>query len=289
MSLSATVCHCRRTRPAMSERPGHRRGRRAPGGRRREATIIDYEPLPCVTDTAKATVGTPTIWDDVPTMLCVETFFGDREGTMKRSPLPTMSLIWKLSSTASLACRWSHVQLWVNMTRTPRATQSTPDPADRSSKAEIAEVLGVDADDVRIISKDVGGNFGTQNRLYVEFRWSVGVTENRPAVEMDLSAQRGPFLRYRGRDLVAGCLGLGLRTENFLVCGQTTCPTSVPAWCRCRLLVRVSLITGSPDMQWRICAHVPFLLPTNAYRSSGRPGDVCDRKTGRNGGGRTRF
>ena len=36
-------------------------------------------------------------------------------------------------------------------------------------KREIAEVLGVEGDTVRVVSKDVGGNFGTRNRLYVEF------------------------------------------------------------------------------------------------------------------------
>ena len=36
-------------------------------------------------------------------------------------------------------------------------------------KREIADVLGIEAEKVQVISKDVGGNFGTRNRLYVEF------------------------------------------------------------------------------------------------------------------------
>src|SRR6202043_3768118 len=35
-------------------------------------------------------------------------------------------------------------------------------------KTELAEVLGVPPDRVRVVSLDVGGNFGTRNRLYVE-------------------------------------------------------------------------------------------------------------------------
>ena len=36
-------------------------------------------------------------------------------------------------------------------------------------KREIAEVSNLDPENVRVLSFDVGGNFGTRNRLYVEF------------------------------------------------------------------------------------------------------------------------
>ncbi|MGB0631489.1 MAG: xanthine dehydrogenase family protein molybdopterin-binding subunit, partial [Alphaproteobacteria bacterium] len=47
-----------------------------------EAVLVDYDPLPSVTDTAQAAQdGAPTIWDEVHDNICIETFFGDREGT----------------------------------------------------------------------------------------------------------------------------------------------------------------------------------------------------------------
>jgi carbon-monoxide dehydrogenase large subunit len=30
-------------------------------------------------------------------------------------------------------------------------------------------VLGIDTSEIRVISPDVGGNFGTRNRVYIEF------------------------------------------------------------------------------------------------------------------------
>jgi aerobic carbon-monoxide dehydrogenase large subunit len=36
-------------------------------------------------------------------------------------------------------------------------------------KTELAAVLGVAPDRVRVLSYDVGGNFGVRNRVYVEF------------------------------------------------------------------------------------------------------------------------
>jgi aerobic carbon-monoxide dehydrogenase large subunit len=36
-------------------------------------------------------------------------------------------------------------------------------------KNELAEVLGLAPDLLRVLSYDVGGNFGTRNRVFVEF------------------------------------------------------------------------------------------------------------------------
>ena len=36
-------------------------------------------------------------------------------------------------------------------------------------KRELATVLGIKPDDLRVLSYDVGGNFGTRNRVFVEF------------------------------------------------------------------------------------------------------------------------
>mgnify|MGYP001316807028 CR=1 FL=1 len=49
-----------------------------------DAVLVDYDPLPAVTDTAKAAAdGAPTIWEEIPDNVCVETFFGDEKGTDK--------------------------------------------------------------------------------------------------------------------------------------------------------------------------------------------------------------
>ena len=36
-------------------------------------------------------------------------------------------------------------------------------------KHELADVLGIEPDRLRVLSFDVGGNFGTRNRVFVEF------------------------------------------------------------------------------------------------------------------------
>ena len=63
-------------------------------------------------------------------------------------------------------------------------------------KKEVAIILGIDAERVRVIAREVGGNFGTRNYLLSRIRAGrLGVAQGRPAGEMDLRAPRG--LRQR--------------------------------------------------------------------------------------------
>ena len=59
-------------------------------------------------------------------------------------------------------------------------------------KADIAGALGVPEADVRVVSGDVGGNFGTRNSVYPEFvlvAWAA--RRARPAREVDVRPARG--------------------------------------------------------------------------------------------------
>ena len=70
-------------------------------------------------------------------------------------------------------------------------------------KREIAAVLGVAPDKVRVLSHDVGGNFGTRNRLYVEFGLVAWAARRigRP-VKLRIERAEAFLADYQGRDLV---------------------------------------------------------------------------------------
>ena len=55
------------------------------------------------------------------------------------------------------------------MTRVQTATLYAGSGGPVRQKTELAAVLGVAPDRVRVLSYDVGGNFGVRNRVYVEF------------------------------------------------------------------------------------------------------------------------
>ncbi len=243
-----------------------------------EAVVIDYQPLPSVADTARAAApGAPAVWDETPDNIPVETFFGDKAAT-----------------DAAFAAADHVVEMEIYIDRVtgvpmePRAALGDYDAGTGRytiyagsggsvrQKREIAEVLGVAAEDVRVISKDVGGNFGTRNRLYVEFPL-VGWASRKVGRPVKWTAQRSESFvsDYQGRDLVTKVAlaidndgkFLGMRADNLSNVGSRMVSLSP-------LSKGSGLITGSYDIpaaHLRSCAVFSNTPPTNAYRSSGRP------------------
>ena len=114
----------------------------------------------------------------VPDNLLVETFFGDEAGTDAA-----------FAGAAHVVGRRFVVPRVTGCPLEPRAALAHYDPETGRytiyagsggavrQKREIAAVLGVEPDRVRIHAYDVGGNFGTRNRCYVEFPWPPGRRE----------------------------------------------------------------------------------------------------------------
>jgi aerobic carbon-monoxide dehydrogenase large subunit len=243
-----------------------------------DAVIIDYEPLPCVTDTNKAAAaGAPTIWDEVPDNIGIETFFGDKAATdvafEKADHVVDMEFYIDRVTGVPMEPR---AALGDYDAETGRYTIYAGSGGSVRQKREIAEVLGVDAEDVRVISKDVGGNFGTRNRLYVEFPL-VGWASRKVGRPVKFTCRRSEsFISdYQGRDLVSK-VSLALDTDgNFLAMRADNLSNVGSRMVSLSPLSKGSgLITGSYDIpaaHLRSRAVFSNTPPTNAYRSSGRP------------------
>ena len=143
-------------------------------------------------------------------------------------------------------------------------------------KQELAHVLGVKPQDVRVLSFDVGGNFGTRNRAYVEFGLVMWASRKvgRP---VKFRAERSElFLTdYQGRDLVTE-VSLAIDENGRFLAMRASNLSNVGG--RCVSLSPLSkgsgLITGSYDIPvatLRARAVFSNTMSTNAYRSSGRP------------------
>lgn len=243
-----------------------------------DAVAIDYDPLPSVTDTIKAAAdGAPTIWDEVTDNIGIETFFGDKDATDAA-----------FDAAEHVVEMEFYIDRVTGVPMEPRAALGEYDPeTDRYTiyagsggsvrqKREIAEVLGVNADQVRVISKDVGGNFGTRNRLYIEFPL-VGWVSKKVGRPVKFTCQRSESFvsDYQGRDLVTR-VSLALNTEGRFLAMRADNLSNVGS--RMVSLSPLSkgsgLITGSYDIpaaHLRSRAVFSNTPPTNAYRSSGRP------------------
>ena len=243
-----------------------------------EAVAVEYEVLPCVTQSQEAMKpGAPTVWDEIRDNILVDTEFGN--------PAETARI---LATAEHVVAMEFHIDRVTGVPMEPRAAVAEYDAASGRytiyagsggavrQKREFAAVLGVDPEKIRVLSFDVGGNFGTRNRVYVEFGLVLWAAQklNRP-VKYTATRSECFISDYQGRDLIAKFeLALDGR-GRFLALRATNISN---AGARCVSLSPLSkgagLITGSYDIpvaSLRAVSVFTNTVPTQAYRSSGRP------------------
>ncbi len=243
-----------------------------------EAIEIKYKLLPHNLDTWAATMpGNSAIWEERPDNVCIDTTFGDEAGTQDA-----------FARAIHVVKASFHVDRVTGVPIELRSALASYDDAiDRYTiyagsggavrqKTEIASVLGVEPDNIRVLSYDVGGNFGTRNRVYVEFvlvAWAA--KKLRRPVKFTADRQESFLSDYQGRDLhttVAMALDhrgriLALQANNISNVGARAVSFSP-------LGKGSALITGNyrvPVATIRARAVFTNTVPTQAYRSSGRP------------------
>ena len=243
-----------------------------------EAVEVKYEELPFVLHSEDAMKpGAPTLWDQVPENMPVVIFFGDREATDRA-----------FARAAHVVTKKFHIGRVTGVPIEPRSALGQYDAASDSytlyagsggavrQRNELIQVIGVPPERLRVISPDVGGNFGTRNRTFVEFGlvlWSAKKL-GRP-VKYTATRSEAFLSDYQGRDLVT-TVELALDEKHRFIGMRATNISNVGA--RCVSLSPLSkgsgLIPGSyaiPATTLRSVAVFTNTMPTNAYRSSGRP------------------
>src|SRR6266849_4204692 len=209
-----------------------------------EAVRVTWDPLPFVVDTAEAAEGNaPAVWDELPTNVCVDAAFGSDETAVDAA----------FAGADHVITHEFHVGRVTGVPIEPRAALGVYEAASGRyilhagsggafrQRRELAEVLGLPPERLRVVSLDVGGNFGTKNRVYVEYGLVLWAARKlgRP-VKYTATRAEAMSSDYQGRDL----------------------------------LTRVALVTGNYDIPLaRVRARAVFTntTPTQAYRSSGRP------------------
>ena len=243
-----------------------------------EEVAVDYRELPWIAQIKGAlTPGATAVWDEVPDNVLVDTFFGDAAATERAFAIADHIVEMDF-----------HVGRVTGVPMEPRAALGYWDAATGRGtlwagsggavrqKTELAAVLGVPPDRVRVVSLDVGGNFGTRNRLYVESGLVLWASRKLGCPVKYTSTRSEVFLTdFQGRDLLtrvalairADGKFLGLRADNVSNIGAR-CASLSP------LGKGSALVTGSYDIPaatLRSRAVFTNTMPTNAYRSSGRP------------------
>jgi aerobic carbon-monoxide dehydrogenase large subunit len=243
-----------------------------------ELIEVDYEILPAVANTAAAArTDAPRVFDEARSNVCLDAYAGEAE------------------ATAAAFARATHVtrlETWVprvtGVPLEPRAAVGEYDLVTRRytlhagtsgawrTKMDLAIMLGVAEDAVRVITKDVGGHFGTRGMLYGEFALVLwGARRVGRPVKWTCERNEAFATDYQARDLVveaelaldAEGRFLAMRGSNVSNAGGHTTNFSP-----LRKGVEImSSIYRVPAASFRARAVVSNTAPTRPYRSSGRP------------------
>ena len=161
-----------------------------------DLVMVDYDILPSVTDTRGAFKSKATIWDDAPNNQVFDWENGDREAVdaafAKAAHVTKIDLINNRVVVASMEPRGA---LGPVRQKTGRYTLHTPCQTRSHDARHRVRVARAEADQVRVVSPDVGGGFGMKVFVYPEQCYAVARQENRPSGEMDERTHRG--LRHR--------------------------------------------------------------------------------------------
>src|SRR6202158_1083451 len=243
-----------------------------------EAVEVDYEVLPGVYHSEDAMQpGAPAVWDELPNNIPVDTTFGDAAAPDKA-----------FASADHVVALDLHIDRVTGVPLEPRAALGHYDATtDRYTlhagsggavrqKRELATVLGIAPERLRVLAYDVGGNFGTRNRVFVEFGLVLWAAHKLKRPVKYTATRSEAFLSdYQGRDLTSK-VELALRRDGRFLAMRASNISNVGA--RCVSLYPLSkgsgLIPGSydiPAVTLRAMAVYTHTMPTQAYRSSGRP------------------
>jgi aerobic carbon-monoxide dehydrogenase large subunit len=242
-----------------------------------EKVVVDYEPLPAVIDaTAAVAHDAPRLYDDLPNIM-IDAEVGDAKAT---------------DAAFARAAHVTRLDTWVNrvtgVPMEPRAAVGVYDPATERytlyagsggivrQKKEIAAILSVPFESVRVVAHEIGGNFGTRNSFFPEFALVVwGSRKVGRPVKWTAERHEAFVTDYMGRDLTVSAelaldadgRFLALRTNNLSNVGAHS-GSYVP------LVKGVGLATSGyriPVSHISARAVLSTTMCTTPYRSAGRP------------------
>lgn len=243
-----------------------------------ELVAVDYLELPAVVESSDAVaVDAPLTWSDAASNLCLDATVGDAGAT--NAAFAAAPHVVRLET---------RVQRIAGVTMEPRAAIGEYDTGTGRytlhagaggavrPRHDMAVVLGVADEDVRMVMHDVGGNFGTRGASNPEFAL-VAWAARRVGRPVKWTCERGEAFQcdFQARDLTAEA-ELALDAQgNFLAMRGTNIVNSGAYPVSFGPLHKgVEIMTSIyhvPVVHFRACATLTNTAPTRPYRSSGRP------------------
>jgi aerobic carbon-monoxide dehydrogenase large subunit len=243
-----------------------------------ELVEVDYEALPAIVHSVAAVApGAPLARDDASDNISIDAEIGDKAAT---------------DAAFAAAAHTIKFQTWVQrIAGVPMEPRAATGIYDRASgkytlyagiggavrpKQELAKILCVDEAKVRVVMREVGGNFGTRGSFNPEFALVAWAARRvgRP-VKWTCERHEAFLCDYQARDLAAEAELALDREGNFLAMrGSNIANVGAYPISFGPLAKGVEIMTSIyhvPAVHFRATAAITNTLPTRPYRSSGRP------------------
>jgi carbon-monoxide dehydrogenase large subunit len=244
-----------------------------------ELVDIAYEPLPAVARAPEAVASTaPLLWNTAPSNLCIDIEVGDEAATAAA-----------FAGAAHVVRLETWAQRVTGVPMEPRTNLADYDPTTgqytlytgsgrgvAKVRLDLAQMLAVSPEQVRVVCHDMGGNFGTRNLFYPEYAllaWAARRLE-RP-VKWTCERHESFLSDYQGRDLTVSA-ELALDAEgNFLAIRGVNLSNlggyAIAFGPLQKGLGLMSSVYRIPVGYFRGQGAVSNTVSTTPYRSSGRP------------------
>jgi carbon-monoxide dehydrogenase large subunit len=243
-----------------------------------ERVGVDWTPLPAVTASiAAAAPDAPILYEDTTSNVCVDCEVGD-----------AAAVDTAFSRAAHVVRLDTWVQRVTGVTMEPRAAVGVWDPASGRytvhagagglgrTQTGVAGALGVPESAVRVMAREVGGNFGTRNSCYPEFALVAWAARRlgRP-VKWTGERREGFLADYQGRDLAVHA-ELALDADGTFLAFRGANTSNIGAHAvSFHPLNKGMAITATVYRVPAVAIHgravVTNTSPTTPYRSAGRP------------------
>jgi carbon-monoxide dehydrogenase large subunit len=242
-----------------------------------ERIAVEYEPLPSVTRTRDAAErDAPRLYDDIPNT-CIDAEVGDAAA---------------VDQAFRRAAHVARLETWIaRVTGVPMEPRACTGVFDATSgrytlyagsggvvrqKRELAGILGVPEEKVRVVAREIGGNFGTRNGFFPEFALVAWASRRlgRP-VKWTCERQEAFLSDYQARDLAVDAeIALDDRGRILAMRGSNISNVGGHSVSYVPLVKGVQLMSSVyrvPVSHFRARAVLSNTAPTNPYRSAGRP------------------
>jgi aerobic carbon-monoxide dehydrogenase large subunit len=244
-----------------------------------ERLEITYAPLPVVSGAGDALQpAAPRLWDSAPGNLCIDIEVGDKAATAAA-----------FARAAHVVRLETRVQRVTGVPMEPRTNIADYDPASGSYtlytgsgrgvakvRLDLAQVLGVPPECVRVVCHDMGGNFGTRNLFYPEYALLAWAAHRLGRPVKWICERHESFLSdWQGRDLTVEA-ELALDTGGTFLAVRGTNLSNLGAHAVAfgplqKGLGLMSSVYRIPHAYFRGQGALTNTVPTTPYRSSGRP------------------